>query len=100
MLKAQTSLEFAMVVVCLALALAAMQVYIKQGIQGRLRMEADQLGQQYEPRKTTSDTTMEMSSHTIINVWTNKINEITYTTSNALIDYETEHRYGSETVEN
>ena len=100
MLKAQTSLEFAMVVVCLALALAAMQVYMKQGIQGRLRTEADQLGQQYEPRKTTSDMTLEISGHTITNVWTNQINDISYTTTNTLIDYDTEHRYGSESIGN
>lgn len=100
MFKAQTSLEFAMVVVCVALALVAMQVYIKQGIQGRLRTQADQLGQQYEPRKTTSDMTLEISGHTIANVWTNQLNDISYTTVNTLVDYETEHRYGSESIGN
>jgi len=56
--KAQTILEYAAVVMCLTAALLAMQVYIKRGMQGRLRQLGDELGPQYAPRNTTGNHTL------------------------------------------
>jgi len=56
--KAQSMLEYAAVVMCLVAALVAMQVYIKRGMQGRLRQLGDELGQQYAPRNTTGNLTL------------------------------------------
>lgn len=53
-----------MVILCLVSALLAMQVYIKRGMQGRLRQAADELGQQYAPKNTTGTSTLTYSSET------------------------------------
>jgi hypothetical protein len=50
---AQTSLEYAMFIICFILALLAMQNYIKRGMQGRLRRIVDEIGEQYAPQNTT-----------------------------------------------
>jgi uncharacterized protein (UPF0333 family) len=51
--KAQTSLEFAVLIICVVAALLGMQVYLKRAFQGKLRGAADEVGQQYSPRNTT-----------------------------------------------
>jgi len=51
-------LEYAAVAMCLVAALVAMQVYIKRGMEGRLRQLGDEFGQQYAPRNTTGNLTL------------------------------------------
>jgi len=51
----QSTLEFVVLFVVVIAALVAMQVYLKRGIQGRLRESSDQLGQQFSPGRTTSN---------------------------------------------
>jgi len=51
---AQSILEYAMVIACLALAMFAMQIYVKRSIQGKLRTAADEIGEQYSAKHTTS----------------------------------------------
>lgn len=63
--KAQASLEYAMALVAIVAALLAMQVYTKRGMQGRLRQEADSLGQQYSPGNTTGSRTTTFSSNSV-----------------------------------
>ena len=53
-LRAQSTLEYAVVIACIVGALLAMQVYIKRGISGKLRSATDDIGQQYDPRNTTT----------------------------------------------
>ena len=55
--KAQSSLEFCILIVIIIGALIAMQVYIKRAIQGRLRLAADDIGEQYSPGNTYSEST-------------------------------------------
>lgn len=50
---AQTTLEFALLIVVVIAALLAMQIYMKRAVSGRLRQVSDEIGPQYEPRKTT-----------------------------------------------
>lgn len=49
MKRAQTVLEYAYLIGIVALAIVALSVYIKRGFEGRLRVQADQLGEQYSP---------------------------------------------------
>ncbi len=58
MKQGQSTLEYAVVIACLVAALLAMQIYLKRGMQGRFRQAADDLGQQYAPKNTTSDITI------------------------------------------
>lgn len=64
--KAQSTLEYAMVAVCLAGALIAMQIYVKRSIQGRIRGAADEVGEQYSAKKTTSVINQGFTSTTAI----------------------------------
>jgi hypothetical protein len=55
--KAQSTLEYTLVIAVFAAALISMTVYIKRGFQGNYRQTADGIGSAYEPKNTTSDTT-------------------------------------------
>lgn len=46
--KAQSSLEYAILIIIVLGALLTIQVYIKRGIQGRMRAATDDIGEQYE----------------------------------------------------
>lgn len=99
--RGQSSIiEYATFVVCLVLALIAMQGYIKRGIQGGLRQSADSIGVQYDPTNTESDfnITSRSSITTISNLLETgeegKLNATTIVTT----DYDEQIRIGSETV--
>lgn len=66
-LRAQSTLEYSLIVACLAGALLAMQIYIKRGIQGRLRTATDEIGEHYAPKNIDSDITSNQTSYTDIN---------------------------------
>jgi Flp pilus assembly pilin Flp len=51
--KGQSTLEYAILVVVIIMALIAIQAYLKRGIQGRMRDSADQIGEQFSPEDTT-----------------------------------------------
>ncbi|QAT16254.1 hypothetical protein BU251_00120 [Candidatus Velamenicoccus archaeovorus] len=53
--RGQTVIETAVLVTIIIFAFIAMQVYLKRGIQGRLRGTIDGIGEQYDPDQTTSD---------------------------------------------
>ena len=61
----QTVTEMAILMMVIVFALIASQLYLKRGMQGRLRENIDSIGGQYDPERTTSDTTTnQMSSST------------------------------------
>jgi len=66
-IKAQSTLEYAMVIVCIAGALIAMQFYVKRSIQGRLRNVADEVGEQYSAKTTTSTINQTITSNATVN---------------------------------
>lgn len=68
MKSGQATLEYAVVIIVLSAALVAMLIYLKRGVQGRLRSEADQLGQSYSPGNTESAITVSRNSEIITNV--------------------------------
>jgi len=51
--RAQSILEYSVLIAIIVAALIAMQVYIKRGIQGRLRSATDDIGEQFSPGYTT-----------------------------------------------
>lgn len=53
--KGQSTLEYAVLIVVIIAALIAVQVYLKRGIQGRIRQSSDQIGEQFSPGWTTSN---------------------------------------------
>ncbi|MFH1519362.1 MAG: hypothetical protein ABIE75_02185 [Candidatus Omnitrophota bacterium] len=54
--RAQSTLEYALIAAVVAGGLIAMQVYLKRGLQGKLKSASDELGEQYSPGYTTGQT--------------------------------------------
>jgi len=52
--KAQSVLEYAVIIAVITAGLIAMQLYLKRGLQGGLRNQSESLGEQYRPGQTTS----------------------------------------------
>ena len=110
MRKAQSTLEYAVVIACICAALLAMRIYLKRGLQGKLRETADSLGSQYEPGSTESDITITQYSNVDTNTTTEdktddkgtdtKDDDTTYyeTTTTTNIKESTETRSGWEKV--
>ena len=56
--KAQSTLEYVILLGFVIAALIAMGVYMKRGTEGKLRESTDQIGEQYEAGKTTGTYTV------------------------------------------
>ena len=52
--KGQSTLEYAVLISVVVAALIAMQIYMKRGVQGKLRDATDQVGEQYAPGRVGS----------------------------------------------
>lgn len=50
--KAQSTLEYAVIIVVVMAALFAIQFYMQRGVQGKLRESGDKIGEQYAAGKT------------------------------------------------
>jgi len=67
--KAQATLEYAVLIAVIAASLLTMKNYLKRGYQGKMRQNADTLGQQFATKQQvatgsdTSSTTKEKSDH-------------------------------------
>ena len=55
--KGQSTLEYAILIIIIIGALLSIQVYIKRGIQGRLKSAADDIGDQFSPGNMNSTKT-------------------------------------------
>jgi uncharacterized protein (UPF0333 family) len=62
--RGQSTLEYAILVVVVIMALIAIQAYLKRGIQGRMRESADQIGEQFSPTDTSYNFTTRSHSNT------------------------------------
>ena len=60
--KGQSTLEYAILIIIIIGALLSIQVYIKRGIQGRLKSATDDIGDQFSVGNTNVTTTMTTSS--------------------------------------
>jgi uncharacterized protein (UPF0333 family) len=88
--KGQSTLEYAVLIAVVVGALVAMQIYMKRGIQGKLRQSTDQIGEQFEANATNFEFTTTHSGTTIQTV------QGGVTTVNTLSDIRTES--GTENV--
>jgi len=62
--KGQSTLETAVLIMIVIGALLSIQVYIKRGVQGRLRSAADDIGDQYSAGNTNVRKTVTVTSNT------------------------------------
>jgi len=60
--KGQSTLEYAILIIIIIGALLSIQVYIKRGVQGRLKSATDDIGTQFSPGNTNVVKTMTTSS--------------------------------------
>jgi hypothetical protein len=63
--KAQSTLEYALLISVVVGALLAMQNYLKRSVQGRMQIIGDQMGDQYSPDLTHRTENMLMSTDLI-----------------------------------
>jgi len=75
--KGQSVLEYALIIAVVVAGLIAMQIYMKRGIQGKLRSSTDEIGAQFDAGKTNvtssrshTSTTVETLSSGVTNVST------------------------------
>lgn len=62
--KGQSTLEYAILIIIIIGALLSIQVYIKRGVQGRLKSAADDIGDQFSTGNTNVIKKMVTSSQT------------------------------------
>jgi Flp pilus assembly pilin Flp len=60
--KAQSVLELSVIIAVIAVTLVATSVYMKRAMQGKLKAVADDIGEQYSPLYTDSETTTQVNS--------------------------------------
>ena len=77
--RAQSALEYTVIIACVVVGLVAMTKYIRRSMQGRLRETADELGQQYDPEKVKGEYWVDSASS--VRDWTK-----TQTEDNVYID--------------
>ena len=65
--KAQSTLEYAIIIAVVVGALVAMQVYIKRGLQGRLKQAADDMGEQFTAQYSTANYSTQTNTTTTEN---------------------------------
>ena len=89
--RAQTTLEYAILIGVIVAGLIAMQVYVKRGFQGKLKENADSMGTQFSPGATTSNYT----THNV----TNSSETLSDGVSTTTIDNQATDRTGTENVQ-
>ena len=62
--KAQSTLEYAVLIIIVIGALLTIQVYIKRGVQGRLKQASDDIGSQFSPGNTNFVRRVTTNAHT------------------------------------
>ena len=62
--KGQSTLEYAVLIIIIIGALLSIQVYIKRGVQGRLKSATDDIGDQFSPGNTNVTKTHSVGSRT------------------------------------
>ncbi len=77
--KAQSTLEYALLITVVVGALLAMQNYLKRSIQGRMQIIGDQMGDQYSPTDTYREENMFVRQNQIIENTSGGLNSTTLT---------------------
>lgn len=88
--RAQSTLEYAVLIGTIVAGLIAMQVYLKRGFQGKLKEGADSMGEQFSPGYTTS----RYATQTLTNSTETLKDEV----STTQIQAQTSNRVGNEQV--
>ena len=63
--KGQSTLEYAMIIAIVVGGLIAMQIYMKRGVQGKLRESTDSIGDQFDAEATSITRTTNRTGATV-----------------------------------
>jgi len=74
--RAQTFLEYTVILISAVIALLAIQIYIRGALQGRLKNLANQIGIQYSPKQTVGSSNFTYSTRT--NSYSATFSEVDY----------------------
>ena len=88
--RAQSTLEYAILIGVIVAGLIAMQVYLKRGFQGKLKEGADSMGEQFSPGQTTTNYTT--------NSFTNSTETLSNEVTTTNIHTQQTNRLGNEQV--
>ena len=69
MRKAQSTLEYTILLIIIIAAFMTMQSYVKRGVQGRWKQSVDDLGEQYDPRALDSQVHYTIDSNSESRMW-------------------------------
>jgi len=83
--KGQSTLEYSIIIAVIVAALIVMQIYIKRGVQGKMKSATDDIGDQYSPDFTTGNisTNSTANSHETIGGGSTTTNSTQNQTRNA-----------------
>lgn len=65
--KAQSTLEYAVMIAVIGAGLVLLSAYVRRGYQGRLRDQTDRIGEQFDPGVTTRNYIVESDPVTVRN---------------------------------
>jgi uncharacterized protein (UPF0333 family) len=71
--KAQSTLEYAILIFVVVAAILTMNIYLKRGLQGRLRASSDDIGEQFSPSYTGSNQTTTRDTESREQIGTNTV---------------------------
>ncbi len=94
--RGQSTLEYALIIAVVVAALLAIQIYMKRGVEGKLRESTDEIGSQFAVENTTiySDKTRRAKTVEILSAGETTV----YTGYNATGSAEVTTTSGNETV--
>lgn len=97
--KAQSTLEYAVIIAVVVAALIAMQAYMKRGLQGKFKQASDDIGEQYSPGRTTSNTAITSTVTSTENVTLQGVGEAAQPSTDTTSD-QVQNRTHNENVAN
>jgi hypothetical protein len=97
--KAQSTLEYAVLIFVVVGALITMQIYMKRGISGRIRASSDDIGQQFSPGATRAQYNTTRTTNTTEYFGIDEFGAEKKGVTHRKFNVDSTNRTGSETVE-
>ena len=82
--KAQSIVEFTIMIMLVLAVFLTMNGYVKRGFQGRWKTAIDDFGDQYDPQQTNANLTYTMNTDSISNIYVDKGKTYRRDTSNSV----------------
>lgn len=99
-ISGQSTIEYALTIICVVAALLAIHIYMKRAVEGRFRENVDAIGPQYDPGNTESSITLSTDSDVTTLTELEEEGDKIKTTTTSTTNSSTETRSGWETVGN